>query len=116
MSNYSVFVILNSDGLILVMLSSKKLALLVCGALPPPLLDIYGDYGRIYRQFLLNALPDDTPFTLDPYDVVYKMEYPADNQIDSYDGVIYTGSGTYTHNGCNPSSKFIQQLPRPTRT
>ena len=86
---------------------SKKLALLVCGALPVPLLDIHGDYGRIFRRFLLKALPNDTSFTLDPYDVVYKMEYPAEDQIDSYDGILYTGSGRYTHTGCNQSSKFI---------
>ena len=74
---------------------SKKIALLVCGALPGSLPDTYGHYGPIFRQFLLKSLPNDTSFTLDPYDVVYKMEYPAEDQIDSYDGILFTGSGRY---------------------
>lgn len=74
----------------------KKLALLVSGSLVGNLKDIYGDYSEVFRTFLQRALPKDVKFVLDPYDVVFKMEYPPEDQIDSYDGIIMTGSGMPT--------------------
>ncbi|GLB41054.1 putative class I glutamine amidotransferase-like protein [Lyophyllum shimeji] len=70
----------------------KKIALLISGSLPENLQATYGDYGAVFKDFLRRSLPkDDVGFTLDPYDVV-KLEYPSDDQLDSYDGIMYTGS------------------------
>lgn len=73
------------------MSASKSLALLICGGLSSNLLDQYGDYTVVFGKFLRSALPD-VDFTLDPYDV-REMEYPSEETIDSYDGVLLTGSG-----------------------
>lgn len=75
------------------MSSSKSLALLICGGLSDNLLEKYGDYAQVFGTFFRNSLPKDIDFTLDPYDVVDKMEYPPEDELSKYDGIVLTGSG-----------------------
>ena len=72
----------------------KKLAVLVCGQLSQPVQRKHGSVERLYREYFEQTAPKGAEFHLDMYDVVSKMEYPAESQIESYDGIIYTGSGT----------------------
>jgi hypothetical protein len=69
----------------------KSLALLVCGSLTPNLQDKYGGYTNVYTNFFRTALPKKVDFKLDPYDV-QSMEYPPEDIVDSYDGLVLTGS------------------------
>lgn len=72
---------------------SKSLALFICGSLTPNLHENYGDYTQVYTAFFRSALPKRLDFTFDSYDVVRKMEYPSEDLLDSYDGIVLTGSG-----------------------
>lgn len=71
----------------------SRLALLICGSLTPNLQEEYGDYTAVFSNFFRSALPKKIDFTLDSYDVVQKMEYPQEDKLDSYDGIVLTGSG-----------------------
>jgi hypothetical protein len=75
------------------MACSKSLALLICGSFTPNLQEKYGDYTRVFTNFFRSAQPKKIDFTLDSYDVVQKMEYPPEDKLDSYDGIVLTGSG-----------------------
>ena len=79
------------------MSTSKSLALLICGSLTPSLHEQYGDYAEVFRNFFESALPRKTEFTLDPYDV-QKFEYPPEDKLNSYDGIVLTGSGNSPFN------------------
>ena len=73
-------------------MTAKRLALFLCDTPIPAVLSTDGDYTAIFNDLLRKALPDKSAtFTLDPYDVRNKMEYPED--VDRYDGIILTGSG-----------------------
>lgn len=74
----------------------KSLALLVCGSLTPNLHETYGDYTNVFHNFFRSALPKNIHFKLDPYDV-QKMEYPPEDMLDSYDGIVLTGSGKFIY-------------------
>jgi len=84
----------------------KKIALLISGNLPENLRGTYGDYGVVFTEFLRSSLPKDVEFTLDPYDVV-KMEYPSDDQLDSYDGILYTGSAASAYENLEWITKLV---------
>lgn len=79
------------------MSTSKSLALLICGSLTPSLHEQYGSYTEIFHEFFESALPRKTVFTLDPYDV-QKFEYPSEDKLNSYDGIVMTGSGNSSFN------------------
>jgi hypothetical protein len=56
--------------------------------------EVHGDYLAIFSNLLTRSLPSDADkeiFVLDNYDVVDKMEYPAD--AEGYDALLITGSG-----------------------
>ncbi|KAF5381610.1 hypothetical protein D9615_005476 [Tricholomella constricta] len=87
---------------------SKKLALLVSGKLPEGVRATYRDYSVVFKDFLRCSLPKDVEFTLDPYDVVNKMEYPSDEQLDAYyDGIIYTGSAASAYEDIEWINKLV---------
>ncbi|KAF8066792.1 class I glutamine amidotransferase-like protein [Lyophyllum atratum] len=86
---------------------SKKIALLVSGNLPESTRATYGDYTVVFTEFLRRSLPKDVDFTLDPYDVVSNMEYPTDDQLDSYDGIMYTGSAAAAYENLEWINKLI---------
>lgn len=86
----------------------RSLALLVCGKTTGKTLAENGDYIDIFSRFLQASLdvvqaqataslenPNHDPrwqFTLDPYDVVNKQEYPTEDKLNDYHGIIITGS------------------------
>lgn len=80
------------------MSNCKSIALLVCDT---PLASVsaeHGDYHVIFTQLLhasgkeLGIADIADKCCLDPFDVVHKMEYPTDHQLDAYDGLLITGS------------------------
>ena len=72
------------------------LALLVCDIPLPVVVKEHGEYPKIFETFLRASLPDGlSTFKLDPYDIRYAMEYPKEDVLDTYDGVIITGSGEF---------------------
>jgi len=72
----------------------KSLALIVCGTTSGKTLEENGDYVAIFQRFLQASAPTRAGFqyTVDPYDVFRKQEYPAEDKLDDYDGIIITGS------------------------
>ena len=72
-----------------------SLALFICGSLPDTLRQDpeYDGYAEVFSRFLQKSISNDTVFTLHAYDVVEKREYPPADNLDSYDGIILTGSG-----------------------
>jgi len=85
---------------------SKSLALLICGSLSPILHEQYGDYDAVFETFFRNSLPNDTKFTLDPYDV-QKMEYPPEESIDKYDAIVLTGSAASAYENIEWINKLV---------
>lgn len=73
--------------------TSKSLALLICGSLSANLIEQYGDYSQVFGTFFRSSLPTNADFTLDAYDVFDKMEYPPEDKLAKYDGIVLTGSG-----------------------
>ncbi|KAG6911004.1 hypothetical protein DXG01_005419 [Tephrocybe rancida] len=73
-----------------------RIALIVSGSLPENLSATYGQYSVVFSRFLQDSLPDSdkdkVEFKIEPFDVVHKMEYPSEAQLDSYDALMYTGS------------------------
>jgi len=95
------------------MTQTKSIALLVCGALPPGL----GDYHKVFSTFLQNSLPNATiQFILDPYDVVHKMVYPPDDKIDSYDGILITGSASSAYENIEWINKLVAYIAKIAET
>ncbi|TEB29686.1 class I glutamine amidotransferase-like protein [Coprinellus micaceus] len=85
----------------------RSLALLVCGKTTGKTYAENGDYIDIFTRFLHASLdavqgPQSSleksnhdprwQFTLDPYDVVKRQEYPTEEKLNDYHGVIITGS------------------------
>jgi hypothetical protein len=79
-----------------------NLALLICDTPLPAVQAAHGTYLDIFRTHLQKSLEsalenkgqpvDSVQFTLDGYDVV-KGVYPDDAKLDTYDGIVITGSG-----------------------
>ncbi|KAE9402593.1 hypothetical protein BT96DRAFT_543070 [Gymnopus androsaceus JB14] len=79
-----------------------SIALLICESLIPLIGTEHGDQPKIFEdmmrksfpksQLSLDALDDVDYLTMDSYDVVHKMEYPSEEQIDGYDAVMCSGS------------------------
>jgi len=75
-------------------LMATKIALLLCGNLSGEAYAQNGDYTSIYSRYLRETAPKSTQYTLDTYDVVKEMVYPSEEQEDSYNCIMLTGSGT----------------------
>lgn len=74
------------------MTTTVRIALFLCDTPVQPVVDVDGDYIRIFNEFVRKSIPsDDVTYVMDPYDVRNKMEYPED--IDKYHGIMMTGSG-----------------------
>jgi GMP synthase-like glutamine amidotransferase len=74
-------------------MSSIRLALLLCDTPLPSVVASNGDYYAIFSKLLEKSAPEGVKYTLSPYDVVHKMEYP--DEADRFDGFILTGSGVH---------------------
>ncbi|KAL1745215.1 class I glutamine amidotransferase-like protein [Schizophyllum fasciatum] len=66
-----------------------RLALLMCDTPMPSVQRDYGDYRQIFDDLLRRALDDarapaDTPYTLDAFDVVHAMAYPAEDALGGH--------------------------------
>ena len=73
---------------------TPKLALLLCDRPIPAVLDAYGDYERIFYTLFNSSLPTSVKdFSMDAFDVRWKMEYPPEEELNNYDGIVMTGSG-----------------------
>jgi hypothetical protein len=65
--------------------------------MPSVLLD-HGDYLLLFTDLLhasatqLGVVDIKNKCKIDGYDVVNKMEYPADDELNSYDAIMITGS------------------------
>jgi hypothetical protein len=71
-----------------------RLALLVCDIPIPAVRKEQGEYPTIFDRLFRNSLPDGlADFAFDPYDVRYAKEYPQMDVLDTYDGIVITGSG-----------------------
>jgi hypothetical protein len=70
-----------------------RLALLVCDIPIPEVRKDHGEYPMIFERLFRASLPDGyADFALDPYDVRYAKEYPQMGLLDSYDGIVISGS------------------------
>ncbi|KAI0067118.1 class I glutamine amidotransferase-like protein [Artomyces pyxidatus] len=95
------------------MLPTPRLALLVCDTPPPPVRNAHGDYTQIFTTLFRSALPEGlTEFVLDAYDVRGKMEYPSDGVLDSYRGVVITGSAASAYEDVPWINKLVEWVAR----
>jgi hypothetical protein len=77
----------------MVSISIPQLALLVCDVPIPEVVKDHGEYPIIFDRLFRTSLPDGLfDFALHPYDVRSAKEYPPMDKLDTYDGVIITGS------------------------
>jgi hypothetical protein len=71
-----------------------RLALLVCDTPIPEVKKDHGEYPTIFGRLFRTSLPDGiADFAMDPYDVRIAKEYPKADILDTYDGIVITGSG-----------------------
>jgi len=82
------------------MSKSKSIALLVCDTPIGKVVSEHGDYHRIFTELLRKSSPEtgsmDLSFKLDAYEV-RQLLYPSEEQIDTYDAVLITGSSASAH-------------------
>ncbi|KAJ7100609.1 class I glutamine amidotransferase-like protein [Mycena belliarum] len=77
---------------------SKIIALLICDTPMSSVVAEHGDYNAMFTQLVhaagkqLGIADIATKCRLEPFDVEHKMEYPTDTQLDSYAGILITGS------------------------
>jgi hypothetical protein len=70
-----------------------RLALLVCDTPVLQVVKEHGEYPVIFDRLFRSSLPDGViDFTFDSYDVRNAKEYPPASLLDTYSGVVITGS------------------------
>ncbi|KAH9991945.1 class I glutamine amidotransferase-like protein [Russula compacta] len=85
-----------------------RLALLVCDIPIPEVVQDNGEYPTIFDRIFRTSLPDGlADFVLDPYDVRNAKEYPAVGVLDTYDGIIITGSSASAYEEVEWISKLV---------
>lgn len=77
-----------------------RIAILECDTPPPPVVEKYGQYGRIFTTLLESAadalgLSPEQDLELSVYDVVTAQEYP---DLDKVDAVLISGSSRLLSN------------------
>ncbi|PCH38959.1 class I glutamine amidotransferase-like protein [Wolfiporia cocos MD-104 SS10] len=92
------------------MSGQKRIALLLCDTPIPDVVSTDGDYTAIFSTLLRNALPKgaDVDFTVDPYDVRNKLEYPA--SIDDYDALMLTGSAASAYENLEWINRLVEYV------
>ncbi|KAJ7182672.1 class I glutamine amidotransferase-like protein [Mycena crocata] len=100
------------------MIKSKSVALLICDTPMPSVIGVHGDYHVLFTE-LLHASAKQHGITdiedkckLDAYDVVHKMEYPTDTQLESYDGILITGSKASAYDDIAWINKLVDYTAR----
>ncbi|KAF4609959.1 hypothetical protein D9613_010549 [Agrocybe pediades] len=93
---------------------ATRIALFLCGNLSGEAYAQNGDYTSIYGRYLQATVPESIQYTLDTYDVAHEMAYPSEDQEDSYNCIMLTGSGTVQSPPAAhpPSDAASQLLPR----
>ncbi|KAH9975239.1 class I glutamine amidotransferase-like protein [Lactifluus volemus] len=90
------------------MLTKTHLALLVCDIPIPAVIRDHGEYPMVFDRLLRTSLPDGhDDFAMDSYDVRYMMEYPMGAALDTYDGIIITGSAASAYEGAEWINKLV---------
>ncbi|KAI0292590.1 class I glutamine amidotransferase-like protein [Russula brevipes] len=88
--------------------SIPRLALLVCDT---PVLEVvkeHGEYPMIFDRLFRSSLPDGIiDFTFDSYDVRNAKEYPPASLLDTYSGVVITGSSASAYEDVEWINKLI---------
>ncbi|KAF8634062.1 hypothetical protein AX17_004326 [Amanita inopinata Kibby_2008] len=94
-----------------------EIALLVCGALPPPLFAVHGDYGVVFTSLFASALDADNrdEFRLDSYDV-RSMVYPPDDALDTYKAIVLTGSAASAYEDVEWINRLVAYISRVAET
>ncbi|KAI0247387.1 class I glutamine amidotransferase-like protein [Lactifluus subvellereus] len=88
--------------------TETRLALLVCDIPIPAVVKDHGEYPMIFNRLLRTSLPDGfVDFTLDSYDVRYAMEYPTASLLDTFDGIIITGSAASAYEDAEWINKLV---------
>ncbi|KDN52922.1 class I glutamine amidotransferase-like protein [Tilletiaria anomala UBC 951] len=100
---------------------SKKnisIALLVADTPPEPVVAAYGDYEKIYKNFLQQSAntvkrhrwQESLDLRIRPFDVVHKQEYPDEGQLSDglWDAIMITGSASSAHADVPWSNKLVQ--------
>ncbi|CCM04362.1 uncharacterized protein FIBRA_06534 [Fibroporia radiculosa] len=92
------------------MAPSLHLALFLCDTPIPGVLASHGDYTAIFNVLLRDSLPVESgiAFTLDPYDVRNKLEYPQN--IDEYSGIILTGSAASAYENLEWINRLVSYV------
>jgi len=85
-----------------------RLALLVCDIPIPEVVKDYGEYpiifDRLFRTSLPNGLAD---LALDAYDVRNAKEYPQMDLLDTYDGIVISGSSASAYEDVEWINKLV---------
>ncbi|KAJ6466935.1 class I glutamine amidotransferase-like protein [Mycena sanguinolenta] len=97
---------------------SKSVALLICDTPMPSVVEEHGDYHVLFTNLLhaagkqlgIDEIADKCK--LDPYDVVTKMEYPTDEQLAVYDGILITGSKANAYEDIEWINKLVEYTAR----
>ncbi|KAF7377683.1 Glutamine amidotransferase type-1 domain-containing protein [Mycena sanguinolenta] len=97
---------------------SKSIALLICDTPMPSVVEEHGDYHVLFTNLLhaagkqlgIDEIADKCK--LDPYDVVTKMEYPTDEQLEAYDGILITGSKANACDDIEWINKLVEYTTR----
>lgn len=101
------------------------IALFLCDTPHPKVVEAHGDYIPIFNRFLKDAFPskarllggadeEEVTYQVDPYDVVHKMEYPSEDALKKYAGIIMTGSGMYLWQlSCDVHDEDISMFSQP---
>ncbi|KAI0300069.1 class I glutamine amidotransferase-like protein [Multifurca ochricompacta] len=70
-----------------------RLALLVCDTPVPAVVKDHGEYPMIFGTLFRASLPTGiVDFVMDSYDVRHAMAYPPSDTLDTYNGIVITGS------------------------
>ncbi|CAE6444355.1 unnamed protein product [Rhizoctonia solani] len=102
-----------------------NLALLICDTPLPAVQAEHGTYLDIFRTHLQKSLKyvleskgeraDSIQFTLDGYDVVHQA-YPDELKLETYDGIVLTGSAASAYAPLPWISPLLEFVARVTKT
>ncbi|KAN0126047.1 Class I glutamine amidotransferase-like protein [Russula decolorans] len=85
-----------------------RLALLVCDTPIPAVIKDHGEYPAIFGRLFRTSLPDGiADFAMDPYDVRNAKEYPKMDILDTYDGIVITGSAASAYEDVEWINKLV---------
>ncbi|OCH88016.1 class I glutamine amidotransferase-like protein [Obba rivulosa] len=89
-----------------------RVALFLCDTPIPTVRATDGDYTDIFNALLRSSFPSNsaTEFSLEPYEVREKMEYP--DKVDDYRAIILTGSAASAYENLEWINKLIDYVAK----